>query len=299
MVAKQFKPLLASAIEDTSLLRFPLLASPKLDGVRALVLGGIVVGRSLKPIPSRAVQAAYGRLEGFDGELVLGDPKASGCFNRTTSAVMSVADDGKFLNFHVFDLASEVLRHETYKQRLLALSSAVKYHAPASVRLLQHKVVNDLSELQVYDAACRAAGYEGTMLRDPNGPYKWGRSTELEGTLLKLKQFTDAEAEVVGFEELLRNTNEAKTGRLGQTERSSHKAGMVGAGVLGALKVRDLASGTEFSIGTGFSDADRKKLWTKRKGLVGQLVKYKSQPSGAKDKPRFPVFLGFRDRVDL
>jgi len=33
--------------------------------------------------------------------------------------------------------------------------------------------------------------------------------------------------------------------------------------------------------------------------LMGKVVKYKSQPTGVKDKPRFPVFLGFRDKVDM
>jgi hypothetical protein len=32
---------------------------------------------------------------------------------------------------------------------------------------------------------------------------------------------------------------------------------------------------------------------------MGKVVKYKSQPTGVKDKPRFPVFLGFRDVVDM
>ena len=46
-----FKPLLASPA-DLSTLRFPVLASPKLDGVRAIVKDGVVLSRSLKKIPN-------------------------------------------------------------------------------------------------------------------------------------------------------------------------------------------------------------------------------------------------------
>ena len=50
-------------------------------------------------------------------------------------------------------------------------------------------------------------GYEGLMLRAPDGPYKFGRSTVKENTLLKVKNFLDDEAEVIGFKEQTTNTN--------------------------------------------------------------------------------------------
>jgi DNA ligase-1 len=64
--------------------------------------------------------------------------------------------------------------------------------------------------------------------------------------------------------------------------------------VLGALKVRDIHSGVEFDIGTGFDDVLRLWVWEHREENMGRLVKYKYFPTGSKDKPRFPTFLGFR-----
>jgi DNA ligase-1 len=61
-----FKPMLASPA-DMSKLRFPLWLSPKLDGIRALVINGVVMSRSLKPIPNQHVQSLFGHLEGYDG----------------------------------------------------------------------------------------------------------------------------------------------------------------------------------------------------------------------------------------
>jgi len=132
------------------------------------------------------------------------------------------------------------------------------------------------------------------MLRHQNGPYKHGRSTEREGWLLKLKRFDDSEAVILSAYELMHNANEATQNELGYTERSSHKAGMVGKGVLGGLSVRDVYSGVEFDIGTGFDQATREALWKQRDQLPEQVIKYKFFASGVKDKPRFPVFLGFR-----
>jgi DNA ligase-1 len=142
-------------------------------------------------------------------------------------------------------------------------------------------------------------GFEGVMLRDPNGKYKFGRSTTAEAALVKLKRFNQSEAVIIGFEEQMHNANEAKVDNLGHTERSSHKANMVPTGMLGAMVVRDLNTNIEFNVGTGFTAADRQEYWTKRESLVGKVVSYKFLAIGVKDKPRHPVFLGFRNKEDL
>ncbi len=66
-----FKPMLACEV-DLDKLRFPLLASAKLDGVRAIVRDGVVYSRSNKPIPNKFVQQQFKHLEHFDGELIVG-----------------------------------------------------------------------------------------------------------------------------------------------------------------------------------------------------------------------------------
>ena len=132
------------------------------------------------------------------------------------------------------------------------------------------------------------------MIRDISGLYKFGRSTAKEGILGKVKRFADAEAEIVGIEELHRNGNAAEINALGHTERSTAAAGLVPAGTLGALIVRAEGFAESFKIGTGYTAAQRDSLWADRASLPGRLVKFKHQPAGAKDAPRFPVFLGFR-----
>ena len=290
-----FKPMLAATLERAEDLRFPVLASPKLDGIRATVQGGVVLSRSLKPIPNAHVQLLLGspRFEGLDGELIIGEPTAPDCFRRTTSGVMS--EDGKpSFTYHVFDKFGQ----GGFGVRLF---EAGMVRSPM-VELVQHQLIEDLDELTRYEHAVVEVGYEGVMLRDPDGWYKQGRSTLREGGLLKLKRFAEDEAVVVGAEELMHNANEAKVNELGYKERSSRKGGLVGAGKLGALHVKGLTGkfkGREFHIGTGFDDATRVRLWAQRHELKGRVVMYKYFETGTKDAPRFPVFKWFRSKLDM
>ena len=138
------------------------------------------------------------------------------------------------------------------------------------------------------------------MVRHPGGTYKCGRSTPNEGILLKLKQFSDTEAVIVGFEELMHNDNEATTNALGQTERSTHKENLRGSGMLGAFVVHPIGEPDRiYKVGTGFTHQQRQEYWNNQAELLGNLVKVKYFEQGIKDVPRFPVFLGFRDRDDL
>ena len=56
---RDWKPMLATAIEDVSTIKFPVLASQKLDGIRATVQGGRLLSRSLKEFPIVHVQAFF------------------------------------------------------------------------------------------------------------------------------------------------------------------------------------------------------------------------------------------------
>ncbi|USN14464.1 DNA ligase [Janthinobacterium phage vB_JliS-Donnerlittchen] len=297
-MSKQFRPMLSATVEAVDRLHFPLLASVKLDGIRALVLGGVVVSRNLKPIPNRHVQALFGRsmFEGLDGELMVGDPGEEDVFRRTSSGVMST-DGEPDVRFHVFDCMSDP--GLPFHRRLgLARDLAEGFDR---VEPVAHRVVASPAELDEFEAAALSAGYEGVMLRSADSPYKFGRGTLSKQDLMKLKRFEDAEARVVGFQELMHNSNEATTGLLGQTERGHSKEGMVGMGTLGALQVLGEGGkygGVAFNIGSGFDAATRASIWADRDAWIGRLVKFKFFPLGSKDAPRFPIFLGERHPDD-
>jgi DNA ligase-1 len=295
-----FKPMLASKVTKFDALKFPLLASIKLDGIRATVQGGQLLSRTLKPLPNKAIQALFAGLpEGLDGELILGDPAAPDCFRKTSSKVMSPDEDAEGIVFHVFDKFAPTPT-DPFTNRSFYLEIAVKENRDKyPIHLVFQTKINSLEMLEQFEEMVLAEGHEGVMLRSLNGPYKQGRSSEREGYLLKLKRFQDGEAEIIGVEEQMHNDNEAETNELGRTKRSTKQEGMIPAGVLGALNVRDLVSGVEFDIGTGFDADERAEYWKKRKKLTGLIAKYKYFATGGKDKPRFPVFDGFRDKMDI
>lgn len=271
-------------------LRFPLLASAKLDGIRAIVRNGVVLSRSLKPIPNEYVQSLFKAHEHYDGELIVGDPTGKTVYRDTVSGVMS-KDGEPNVKFYVFDHVKNPT--ERYQNRIVTLTKAK--HTPAIVRHEQHVVVC-LDTLLKLEEKLLDKGYEGLILRDPDAQYKFGRSTVREGYLLKLKRFVDAEAVIIGFEERMHNGNAATIDELGRTKRSAHQANKSGRGDLGALVVR--FGDIEFNIGTGFDDADRAAIWARRDEHLGKTVKFKYFPVGVKEAPRHPVFLGWRDRSD-
>jgi len=296
-MTKPFRPMLAVACEDLSKVKYPCLLSEKLDGIRASIHNGVVMSRSMKPIPSQAIQDKFGKpeYEGYDGEIIYGNKNAPDVFNKSTRACMShqlpeemnVSD----LHFYVFDVISE----GGYEIRW----DNIEPDSGNNVHRLWIGQVNSAEEVQKFESEFLGAGAEGVMLRSPTGPYKQGRSTLKEGYLLKVKQFSDAEAIVIGFEEKMHNANEAEVGELGQTKRSSCMENLVPMNTLGSLHVRDIETGVDFHIGTGFNDAQRKEIWESREDWLGKIVKYKSFKVGVKEKPRHPVFLGVRMKEDM
>lgn len=285
------KPMLAKDW-DPKRQRWPVLASPKFDGIRALNVDGQLVSRRLKLIPNLFTRKLFSKKEfiGLDGELISGKN-----FQETTSAVMS-HDGQPDVVWYVFDFFNISEKFETRLGFLEGFCDAEKRFRGVPLKFVQHTLCENEDELLEYEMKCLAKGYEGVMIRDPQGPYKFGRSTVREGWLLKVKRFTDAEGVIIGFEELMHNSNEATINELGKTERSNHKAGMVPMNMLGAFKLR-MEDGTELSCGTGFTETQRRGFWQslKRKSLMGKVVKFKYQKHGTKDKPRHPVFLGFRE----
>lgn len=287
-----FKPLLAAPVDWDKLTYDDLLLSAKLDGIRAVVINGVVLSRSLKPIPNRHVQSLFSHLEHYDGELICGSPSAPDVYRKTNSAVMSV-EGTPDVTFYAFDHIQDV--DADYLTRYERLEES------DNVVVLEQIGVSDLMTVKGLEEMYINQGFEGVMLRKSRGPmskYKYGRATAKSCTLLKVKRFQDSEARITGFEELHSNQNEATTDALGHTVRSNHQANMRPMGTLGAL-VCVTVEGVEFKIGSGFDAATRQTLWNSRFDLLDAWVKYKHFPVGVLDAPRFPIFLGIRDAVDL
>ena len=293
------KPMLAVNAELDKI-NYPVYASPKLDGIRCLIIDGVAKTRTLKDVPNRHVAQLLSSFlyDGLDGELIVGDPTSKTVYRDTVSEVMS-HDKTPDFTFYVFDMHNVVGGYDARLGVLRKEMTNIRKRVPF-VQLLESVLIENERSLLNYEALCVEKGYEGIIVRaNLDAHYKYGRSTVKEGSLLKVKRFEDSEAEIIGFEEEMFNGNEAQTNELGRTKRSTAMAGLSGKNTLGAFTVRDAVSGVEFSIGTGLTAAERQMYWAGRDSLVGGLVKYKFFPVGVKVAPRHPVFLGFRDKADL
>lgn len=276
------------------------LASPKIDGMRAVVRGGVVLSKTLKPIPNTHVQRMFGHLEGADGELTVGHPfkthDEDDVFGRSRGPIMSRDQEADF-RYSIFDRWDL----PTLDAEIRVIQQLETVENTPGAKWLSHVRVFRQAHLDLVYRLLLQKGFEGVMLRAADGGYKYGQGTEREGVLLKFKPFDDSECVILGTYEQMKNTNAATTGADGHTQRSASIAGKVGKGTLGGFHVQDLWSGVTFDIGggKGITEAVRQEIWNNRDSYVGRIFTYKFQRDGTKDKPRIPQFKGWRDRTDI
>jgi len=311
------KPMLASDWTEGRV-RFPVIAQPKVDGVRALNMVGRLTGRSLKPFGNRYLTTLFSHsaLIGLDGEMAA-QHECHPDLCRITSSKLASHNGEPFVLWWLFDYVTADTRAMAYRDRFAALRErfyqlkGVVPHLHQHLRLIPSKEVNTMEELLELDTMWLDAGYEGTILRDPSAPHKQGRSTAREGGLLRIKRFVDFEFRITEVIEGEENTNEAKLNELGLTERSTHQANMVPNGMVGALlgtvvgEVRDgdkvlFEDGQPVRVGAGrLTHDERKRFFEDQSAILGRIGKAKLFPKGIKDKPRFPTFQAFRDAADM
>lgn len=286
------RPMLAANYDDT-MICFPVMATPKIDGIRALKKNGKLVSRSFKPIPNNSIRKHLESLlpDGADGEISCGDD-----FYTTSSAVMTI--QGKLppsLVFYWFDWVPGST-NVPYSERVRLIKQHSLDHE--SVVKLLPDILYNTEELAEYKSEALLKNFEGIMLRRPDGRYKCGRSTASEGLLVKIKSYLDSEATIVGTEPLMHNKNEPTLDNFGNMKRSSRQQHMVTGNTLGSI-VACTEDGVVFKIGTGYTDEARTQLWESKDDIVGKLVKYKHMGFGRKIAPRSPVFLGIRHPCDI
>jgi DNA ligase-1 len=151
---------------------------------------------------------------------------------------------------------------EPFEGRQAFLSELFRTRKLPFARYLYQSRCEGLDDLRRELAHVESLGGEGLMLRQPGSCYEAGRSS----SLLKVKTFHDAEGYVVDH----------------LPGKGRH------TGRLGAVVV-ELPNGLTFSVGTGFSDAQRQNP-----PAVGSLITYRYQELTDRGVPRFPSFVRVR-----
>ncbi|KAJ7182702.1 DNA ligase/mRNA capping enzyme [Mycena crocata] len=232
--------------------------SEKLDGVRTYYDGKGMVSRLGNPFtPPKWFLDKLPKDVTLDGELFGG----RGQFQDTVSIVKTQnSPHWKEITFQIFDIPSE---NAVFEERIALLKKLFgpggKYECKEVV-LLEHEKAKDRKHVLKKLKEIETLGGEGLMLRRAKSQYEGKRS----GTLLKIKTFYDAEAEVTGY-----------TDGKGKN-----------VGVTGALKCK-MESGKTFNVGTGLSDKLRRNP-----PKIGSIIVYRFQELTRDGVPRFPSYIG-------
>lgn len=335
MVAKvkQFRPMKSvSEAMGFDEIRYPKVGSVKLDGVYALNKGGDLLGRSLKALKNKWITnlLSQPKFSGFVGELMnaklfdKGDLRINRqnlCAN-TTSCTSTVNMEGWPFVWALFDYIGdaeeycskpfvdrmEELLMEVAKisdtNELIELDGGFQYHyfkvGGVDIIIPVIDIIEDAEELvEKYNKSVQQ-GHEGMVCREPDGVFKFGRSTKKSQEIVRFKPTGDSEIIVTAFEPMFENQNEVKINELGYKERSSHQENKVQLDMVGALIGIDINTGEQVKIGAGTLDHEERSLvWANQVNYLGRLAKYKFMDTGIKDKPRHPRFFSWRDINDV
>lgn len=295
------RPMLAcnDVIEDYDSLRYPLIASPKLDGWRAYNFEGKPHTRSGKLLPNEHTRRLLSRreLDGLDGELICGSPTDPNSMQLAQTAFATIKGEPDF-TWYIFD---DIRRGDRgfWNNHLMELKHRAA-RLPSFCSLLPQWLVESAADLSKLADSVLAEGYEGLITRSIMSPYKNGRATAKQQWMLKVKPYVHAEAIVVSLNEKMTNTNEQTTNELGYAKRSTSQDGKVPAGTLGSFTMQFPGSQILFNVGCGkMDDATKQLLWNNRHLYEGKLatIKYFAQ-TGVVNKPRHGQFVAFRAPED-
>lgn len=310
---KKFKPMLAPNDKvNLDEIKYPILASYKLDGIRCLFIKGEMVSRALKPIQNKQLRdkmkplADYSREHDLilDGEIYSPDMT----FQEITRYVMtqdfedkkSIKKHGRVLTipeslkFYCFDYVDEGMLMDCFFSARNDLIKRVTKDNLNLISPVNQIAVNSKEDVEAYFEEALKNNYEGLILKDPNGKYKCGRGTIREGLIYKVKPFVTFDAEIL---DVIQGTevdpNAEKTiNELGRSVTSKKKDDRILIEKASAVEVE--YEGKKLKVTLAMTDEEKEEVWANREQYVGKIIEYKGMLVGSKDVPRHPVMIRFR-----
>ena len=271
------------------------LVEPKLDGVRVVTVvdfeSRTVVmytrnGKELHNFP-HIVKAFEDNLDNFSRSYVFDGEVVSTSFQALMKEVHrkenAQAQDARLMLFDVIPLSEFKLGESAMGQRrrsafLRENFSKIFADSGCIDIIAQHEfdldVFTDEIEFRDYNKQMVTEGFEGIMIKDPNGKWEGKRSV----AWLKQKPFIEVSLEITAVEE--------GTGR---------NEGRLGAVI---CEGQDDGKDIQVNVGSGFTDSDRREYWEARDSLLGQVIEVRAdavtQNQDGTYSLRFPRFMRFR-----
>lgn len=283
MLAESFDDKRLSRMKETD----PLWLSPKLNGIRAVWDGKTLktrTGIELVSVPHIVEELK----KHFDGTPLDGEIYKHGMRFQDITEITgtSVNVDKSQLEYWLYDIPVPNVSFDVRHEMMLQYIGISKY-----IKVLEQKRVTVFEFMQMEEKNIYASEYEGTMIRT-NADYQNCRTFDL----MKLKDFIDAEAVVIGvtqkflYEKIV--TQERVKGSRKKASGGWSKNGKaLPQEAVGALRCR-LPSGVEFKIGTGFDHKLAKEWW--KNPPIGKVVNFQYQELSKAGVPIVPSFEGFR-----
>ena len=199
------KPMLAHKYDDSRVdWSQPVYIQPKLDGVRCLFAKHGAFSRTGKQFKNLAhIELALIPIFKQQPDVVLDGELYNHKLKRDFEKIISLVrkqkptpddrlDAQHLVQFHVYDYFDGVM-YDSYKTRMQQLVTSNIYDA--QIKYVPAKLVDSYNYARELHTWNLADGYEGSIIR-LDGLYKHGRSYDL----MKFKDFSDAEATIVGYE---------------------------------------------------------------------------------------------------
>lgn len=297
-------PMLAATVKDKNYKKLfngkkKWYLSGKIDGIRGLSINGKPQSRSGKIHRNLQIQEMFKELPTdvlFDGELLSCDIVPDITFSNYSENIMSIKGLIPNLKFYIFDVIDITLNAKDRYNKLLTYKNKL----PSWCTIVEKHEITTIEELTDWKTKYLELGYEGIMLQSTVSLYKFKRCTVKEAGSIKVKDWSDAEAEIIGFNRLKKNNNESLKNELGFSEKSSSKDGIEYLDAVGSFECKVKGSNETFSVGSGLSIKQRYDFWNNRENMLGSFAKYKFFNYGMISVvPRQPIFLGIRDKDDM
>lgn len=266
-------PMLAKSV-NLNKLKYPVITSPKLDGMRCMGQANIdtitsnLVSRKGKKIET--VNHITIPLVRSDNEIVFdawldGELYSHGEDFQTNMRLIKKyrENETERIKYHVYDIYIPNTDY-TYTQRHKILTDACKY-ANDTVEVVPYKIANNEDELKAIHTEYLNQGYEGTMIRIDDCNYELDKRSD---SLLKYKDFIDNTYQIV---EIIPNEKTPTQGTV----------------------VCKLNNGT-FKCGMKMSHKDREELLTNKDKYIGSTAEVRYFETSQDGVPRFPVCVGIR-----
>lgn len=247
---------------------WPVFVQPKLNGMRMLFDGNIGWSRGNKEVIPEVIQHLRFDTGGFilDGELMLPNNQL---LQESMKAIKKYRPElSPELIYHVYDIVDTDL---PYAKRYQVIAD-IMHNAPPNVKIVKTVSVDNESQVSHLHQLFVKDGFEGTMVRDPTALYEVGKRSY---SLLKLKDFTDAEYRIVGV-----------------VDGSGADAGL-------AIFELETPTGQKFSCRPEGSQENRAELYQNREELVGKYLTVRYFELSKDGVPIFPVGVGIRDLKDF